>query len=137
MCSEKYIKEETHFLLDMFVENGHKRTFGETGYLTLDQKFKKNLKNVDKDITFISGKDLQILLCQDKPKLLPNSHPGVYQLDCSCNGKYICESKKKILKGCIEHQQDSIKGDWEPSSAAEHTKQLEITLPKNRKPLKL
>ena len=79
------------------------------GYLTLDQKFKKNLKNVDKDITFISGKDLQILLCQDKPKLLPNSHPGVYQLDCSCSGKYICESKKKILKGCIEHQQDSIK----------------------------
>ena len=39
MCSEKYIKEETHFLLDMFVENGHKRTFGET--LVKDYKAKK------------------------------------------------------------------------------------------------
>ena len=30
VCSEKYIKEETQFLIDMFVENGHKRTYIET-----------------------------------------------------------------------------------------------------------
>ena len=29
ICSEKYINEETQFLTDMFVENGHKRTFLE------------------------------------------------------------------------------------------------------------
>ena len=29
ICSEKYIKDETQFLIDMFVENGHKRTFLE------------------------------------------------------------------------------------------------------------
>ena len=29
ICSEKYIKEEIQFLVNMFVENGHKRTFLE------------------------------------------------------------------------------------------------------------
>ena len=28
MCSKKYIKEETQFLIDMFIDNGH-RTFLE------------------------------------------------------------------------------------------------------------
>ena len=63
-------------------------------YLILDQKFGKNLK---KDITFTSDKNVRSILCQNKPKLLPNSLPGVYQLDCSCNGRYIGESKKKVL----------------------------------------
>ena len=85
-------------------------------------KIKKEFKKVNKDITFTSGKNLQSILCQNKPKLLPNSHPGVYQLDCSCKGRYIGESKKKLLTRCIEHQQDSIKGNWESSSATEHTK---------------
>ena len=49
-------------------------------------------------------------------------HPGVYQLDRACNGRYIGESKKKVLTCCIEHQQDSIKGNWESSEATEHTK---------------
>ena len=75
------------------------------------------------DITFTSVKNLQSILCQNKPKLLPNSHPGVYQLDCSCNGRYIVESKKKVLRCCIEHQQDSIKGNQESSGAIEHTKE--------------
>ena len=63
-------------------------------YLILDQKFGENL---NKDITFTSDKNVQSVLCQNKPKLLPNSHPGVYQLDCSCNGRYIGESKKIVL----------------------------------------
>ena len=29
LCSEKYIKEEIQFLVDMLVENGHERTFLE------------------------------------------------------------------------------------------------------------
>ena len=60
-------------------------------------KIRKEFKKVNKDITFTSGKNLRSILCQNKPKLLPNSHPGVYQLDCSCNGRYIGESKKKVL----------------------------------------
>ena len=91
-------------------------------YLILDKKIRKELKKVDRDIFFTSGKNLQSILCQNKPKLLTNSHPGVYQLDCSCNGRYIGESKKKVLTRCTEHQQDSIKGNWESSGATEHTK---------------
>ena len=147
ICSEKYIKEETQFLVDMFVGNGHKRTFLETlvkdynakkksndsrNYTNsrkipwvpnIGPKIRKEFKKVNNDITFISGKNLQSILCRNKPKLLPNSHPGVYQLDCSCNGRYIGESKKKVLTRCIEHQQDSIKGNCESSSATEHTKE--------------
>ena len=83
------------------------------GYLILDQKpkIRKEFKIVNKDITFISSKNLQSILCQNKPKLPPNSYPGVYQLDCSCNGRYIGKSKEKVLTRCIEHQQDSIKGN--------------------------
>ena len=68
ICSEKYVKEELQFSVNMFVENEHKRTFLEAsvkdynakkntvtiamtpterksrGYLILDQKLGKNLK---------------------------------------------------------------------------------------------
>ena len=61
------------------------------------------------------------ILSQIKPKLLSNSHPGVYQLDCSCNGRYIGESKKKVLIRCIEHHPDSTKGNFESSGTTENT----------------
>ena len=148
ICSEKFIKEEIQFLVNMFVENGHMRAFLEVLVKDYDTKNKTNhnhndtnrkkipwisnigpkirkeFKKINKDITFTSGKNLQSILCQNKPKLLPNSHPGVYQLDCSCNGRYIGESKKKVLTRCIKHQQDSIKGNWESSGATEHTKEF-------------
>ena len=121
MCSEKYIKEETQFLIEIFIKNGHKRTFLENparychakkknndsrNYTNskenplvpnIGPKIKKELKKVNKGITFISSKNLQGILCQKKQKLPPNSQSGLYQLDCSCNGRYIGKSKKKIL----------------------------------------
>ena len=39
ICSEKYIKEETQLLVDIIVENGHKKTFLET--LVKDYNSKK------------------------------------------------------------------------------------------------
>ena len=146
ICSEKFIMEEIQFLLNIFVENGHNGTFLEASvkdYNTknnnhnhndtnrkkipwipnMGPKIMKEFKKVNKDITATSGKDLQSILCQNKLKLLPNSHPGVYQLDCSFNGIYIGESKKKILTRCTEHQSDSIKGNWESSGTTEHTKE--------------
>ena len=56
-------------------------------------------------------------MCQNKSKLIPNSYPGVYTLNCSCNAEYIGETKKKVITRTIEHQQDSIKGKWESSGA--------------------
>ena len=99
------------FLVYMFVENGHKIIFLEAlvkDYNTkkknsdnrnytntkkipwvpnIGPKIRKEFKKVNKDITFTSSKNLQSILCQNKPKLLPNSHLGVYQLDCSCNSR--------------------------------------------------
>ena len=87
-------------------------------------KSKTWVKENGKDIAFISGKNLQQILCQkNKLKLLPNSQPEVYQLDCSCNGKCIGESKKRVLTRCIEHQQDSLNEKWKSSGATEHTKE--------------
>ena len=72
----------------------------------ISPKVKRELKKIRKDIAFTSGKNLQQILCQkNKPNLLPNSQPGVCQLDCSCNSKYIGESKKRVFTRCIEHQQ--------------------------------
>ena len=88
ICSEKYIKEEIQFLVNMFGENGHKRIFLEVSvkdYNTkkknsdnrnytntkkipwvpnIGPKIRKEFKKVNKDITFTSGKNLQSILCQ-------------------------------------------------------------------------
>ena len=52
-------------------------------------KNRKNFKKADKAISFTSDKNLQSILCQNKPKLIPNSHPGLHQFNCLCNDKYI------------------------------------------------
>ena len=89
----------------MFVENGHKRTFLEAlvrdyniknknsknrndtnrkkilWIPNIGPKIRREFKKVNKDITFTSGNNLQRILCQNKLKLLPNSHPAVYELD--------------------------------------------------------
>ena len=88
----------------------------------MDQKLGKESKKVNKDFTFTSGKNFRGILCQKKLKQLPNNHPGMYQLDCLGNGRYIGESKKKVLTHCTEYQQDSIKGNWESPHVTEHTK---------------
>ena len=87
-------------------------------------KIKREFKKIGKNIAFTSGKNLQQILFQkNKPKLLPNSQPGVYQLDCSCNGKDIGESKNRVLTRCIEYQLDSMSEKCELSVATKHTKE--------------
>ena len=76
---------------------------------------KRDIKTV-----LTSAANLKSILCQNKSKLKPNSHPGVYTLKCSCNTKYIGETKKKVITRTIEQQQDSIKGKWKSSGATEN-----------------
>ena len=88
-------------------ENNHENNTQNPDYINLKElpwipnispKIKLEFKKTGKDIAFTLGKNLQQILCQkNKLKLLANSQPGVYQLDCSCNGKYIDESKKRAL----------------------------------------
>ena len=54
---------------------------------------------------------------------MPNSYPGVCELKCSCGSVYNGETKKKVITRSIEHQQESIKGNWTSSGATEHTKE--------------
>ena len=150
ICTGKYLQSETDFLIDIFTESGHNRntlTNTTTEYLrninkpkSNDQNNTKNIKNIinlpwgsilgpklrkqfkKKDIktVFTSGANLKSILYQNKSKLLPNSYPGVYTLNCSCNTEHIGETKNKVMTRTIEHQQDSIKGKWENSGATEH-----------------
>ena len=97
-------------------KNNHERSTENRDYENLKKlpwisnigpKIKREFSKTEKHIAFTSWKNLEQILCQkNKPKLLPQ--PGVCQLDCSCNGRYIGKSKKRVFTRCIEHQQGSI-----------------------------
>ena len=97
-------------------KNNHERSTENRDYKNLKKlpwisnigpKIKHEFSKTEKHIAFTSWKNLEQILCQkNKPKLLPQ--PGVCQLDCSCNGRYIGKSKKRVFTRCIEHQQGSI-----------------------------
>ena len=83
-------------------------------------KIKKGILKIWHNNHFTSGCNLKYSICTNKSKLLPNSFPGVYQLDCTCSGFYFGKTKKKANTRTIEHQQDSFNGKWESSGATEH-----------------
>ena len=83
---------------------------------------KKEFIRVNNEITLKSSQNLKIILYQNKQKLLLNTHPGLCQLDCSYNGKYIGESKN-VFTCCMERQQYSIKGNCELSATTKHRKE--------------
>ena len=58
-----------------------------------------------------SGENLKRILCKSKSKVLPKIYAGVYQLNCTCNGKYIEISKKQVSIPSVEHRQYMMKGD--------------------------
>ena len=79
------------------INNNHENNHENQDYTNLKElpwipnispKIKREFQKIGKDIAFTSRENLQQILCQkNKPKLLPNSQPRVYQLDCSCSGK--------------------------------------------------
>ena len=149
ICNEKHLQSEIDFLINIFTENGHNRntlTNIASEYLRninkqksnnqnnnkntkniitlpwvpiLGPKLRKEFKNKKIKTIFTLGANLKFILCQNKLKLIPNSYPGVYTLNCSCNAEYIGETKKKVITRTIDNQQDSIKGKWESSGATE------------------
>ena len=116
---KKDIVKEKQFLIDILVKNGHRRTFlknvvknhnakeknnDSRNYTkskkilwvpNIESKISKEFKKLNKGITFTFDKNLQSILCQNQPKLVPNNHPGVYQLDC--NGMKIKEKSIDTL----------------------------------------
>ena len=63
-------------------------------------------------VAFQTGPNVNNILRKNKDKLIPNSYPGVYELKCSCGSVCNGETKKKIVTRSIQHQQESIKGNW-------------------------
>nr|XP_047132469.1 uncharacterized protein LOC124811196 [Hydra vulgaris] len=138
LCSQKYLKKEIDFLIEMFVENG----YNKNNLINIARNFLKNeLKNINYKPTdnqpFIKlpwipivGLKLRKELRKQniKTKLPPNTNPGVYQLKCSCNSIYIGETKKKVISRCIENKKNSVKGKWASSGATEHSKSCQGTI---------
>ena len=86
----------------------------------LRRKLRKEFKKFGTNTIFTSGRNLKNLICRNKSKLFPNSFPGVYQLDCTCNALYIDKTRKKVITRIIEHQQYSFNRRCVSSGATEH-----------------
>ena len=89
------------------------------GYLTFAQKLENDWKRWTKTLLSCLTRTYKASYI----KTNQNSHPGIYQLDLSCNGRYIRESKKKVLTRCTEHQKVRIKSNWKTPGTTEHTKE--------------
>ena len=132
ICLENYIAQEIEFLAKVFAENGHNITVLEKvtkRYMNniTSKKEQVNIETIKKDkivkipwvpklkkvkkgilkiwhkTIFTSGYNLKNLICRNKSKLPPNSFPGIYQFDCTCNALYIGETKKKIITRTTEY----------------------------------
>ena len=132
------MKEEIEYLTDIFCENGHdkkiinefekktrttinttnnnntnkKQTITVPWIPKIGPKIKKEIQKFGFRVAFKTGPNLNSILCKNKDKLMPNSYPGVYELKCSCGSVCNGETKKKVITRAIEHQQESIKGNW-------------------------
>ena len=86
-------------------------------------KIKKEIQKFGFRVALQTSANLKYILCKNKDKLIPNSYPGVYKLKCSCGSVYNGETKKKIISRSVEHQPESIKGNWSSSGATKYTKE--------------
>ena len=157
ICSEKYLRAEIKYLMDIFCENRHdrktlqktinsfeKKRVVATIIITtatlkkqtttfpwvpkIGPKIKKEIQKFGFRVAFQTGPNLKNILCKNKDKLIPNSYAGVYELKCSCGSVYNGETKKKIISRSIEHQQESIKSNWSSSGATDHTRNAAVIL---------
>ena len=147
-CSKDFLNDEINFLINVFVENGYQKDklnqlllryqnpkpsneSKEEGEKLvtlpwipgLSPKLRKVYKKAGYKTVFKSNRNLKtILTSKNKTKLPPNSHPGVYQLTCSCNKTYIGETGCKISTRIQQHQKSIEDGKWDKSGISEHAK---------------
>ena len=78
---------------------------------------------------FKSGRSLSSMLTgRNKPKLPPNSYPGVYRVPCKCMGNYVGHTGKKVKTRGKEHEKAVFMGNWDESALSEHTKECQQTI---------
>ena len=124
ICSEKYLRSEIKYLMDIFCENRHdrktlqktinsfeKKRVVATIIITtatlkkqtttfpwvpkIGPKIKKEIQKFGFRVAFQIGPNLKNISCKNKDKLITNSYPGVYESKCSYVSVYNNESKKK------------------------------------------
>ena len=83
--------------------------------------FVEVFRNAGCKVSFKSPRNLEsILTSKNKPKLPPNSQPGVYFVPTGCGSGYTGESKKQIRTRNLEHEKAVFKGDTKNDAIAEH-----------------
>ena len=88
-------------------------------------RLKKAYKKAGYKVVFKSGRSIgNILTARNKSKLPANSHPGVYEIPCSCNTPaYRGETKKRISTRLGEHKTYIEKEEWKKFGVALHSRQ--------------
>ena len=145
ISSEKHLEEELEFLVAVFVENGYNekslrdiissyqkpqstmskdsKKFVSLPFVKgVSNKLRKVFKKAGFTTMFKSGRNLSSMLTsRNKPKLPPNSLPGVYRIPCKCCGRYVGHTGKQISTRDIEHQKAVFNGNTKKSALAVHT----------------
>ena len=153
ICSEKYLDQEINFIKQIFIENGYdeaildkiiqetktkksrKKNDTDGKYTSLpwipglSQKLQRVFKNAGCKVSFKSPRNLEsILTSRNKPKLPPNSQPGVYFVPTGCASGYTRESKRQIRTRNLEHERAVFKGDTKGDAIAEHKDSCECQM---------
>ena len=61
-----------------------------------------------------------MLTSKNKSKLPPNSHPGVYLINCKCGKKYVGETKLKVSTKVEQHKKNISDQKWHLSGVTNH-----------------
>ena len=147
ICSQKYLKDELEFLIQVFTDNGYNYdnlcqiTYNDYAkptnlpskkYISLPMipnlslKLKKAFKKVNYTASFKSSSNLKsILTSRNKDTLPKNSYPGVYQIPCECESEYFGQTKAKIRTRCKQHEKSCFMEKSDESAVAEHNMSCE------------
>ncbi|XP_066916006.1 uncharacterized protein [Clytia hemisphaerica] len=144
ICDDRFRQEEIDFLINNFVENGYDRNtltriandYDRTRNQTTDNrndpeqlrivklpwipglspKLRKSFRNAGYRTVFKSGSNLKTLLTsKNKSRLPPNSHPGVYMIECECGKRYVGETGLKISTRVSQHKKNVEDEKWDIS----------------------
>ena len=90
---------------------------------SLSPKLRKSFRNAGYKTVFKSGPNLKTLLTsKNKSRLPPNSHPGVYMIECKCGKRYVGKTGLKISTRVGQHKKNVEDEKWDVSGITSHAK---------------
>ena len=64
-------------------------------FKTPNKKSNKKIQNSEFRVAFQTGPNLKNILCKNKDKLIPNTHPGVHELNANADQYIKMKQKRK------------------------------------------